>query len=58
MNGNLDKLIIEATKFLKIGRYLLLFWVILYFGLIILGALGLFGLGGLGVYNKLMLPPQ
>lgn len=42
MNHNLDKLIVEATKFVKISRYLLLAWVVaycLYFGLAIFSSL-------------------
>lgn len=56
MNENLDKLIIEATKFVKIARYLLLFWVIFYFALVILGALGVLGIGGAAMYQKMILP--
>ncbi len=57
MNENLNKLIIEATKFVKVARYLLLFWVVFYLVIVILGALGMFGLGGAALYQK-MLPPQ
>lgn len=46
MNHNLDKLIIEATKFIKVTRYLLIFWVVFYFAIVILGTLGLLGIGG------------
>ncbi len=45
MNGNLDKLIIEATKFLKIARYILILWVIVYVLVVVIGTLGVFGAG-------------
>jgi hypothetical protein len=52
MNENLDKLIIEGTKFLKLARMILILWVIFYVLAIILS---IAGFGGIA-YQRMMMP--
>jgi hypothetical protein len=45
MNENLNHLVIEASKFIKVARFLIIFWAIFYVAMIILGGLGIATLG-------------